>query len=473
MSQVLRSLPSVNELLDRPPLKSLVRRLSHNMVVTQVGRFLDGMRSQVQSAATAMHVPAPAELAQRIADWIAAQQQPEIRPVINATGILLPADLGGAPWAAEAIQAAVAVASNYAAQDFDPSSNEPTQRSRSIERLVIGLVGAEAATVVNNHAGALVAALAGLAPGREVLIARGHLVEIPGSHRLPEIVAASGAVLREVGTTNCTRASDFAAALSERTAALLHVQTPVLASSQQPLLSELADLARRHNLPLIDDLGNGSLIDLSRYGVQSEPAVGDALLAGSDLVLFSGQRLLGGPPCGLIVGRRALIQTIERHPLMPALRADKVTLAALAATLRLYQDSELAERSVPLLSLLATPVENLKNRAERLAPQIAATGVGTVEIVTTRPHLATGDLPPNTIPSYALSVVPTTGSVLSLATALRGGRLPVVGRIQGDRLMLDLRTVLPRQDMELVIAWEELAAPKQLLKGRTEVAASL
>ena len=473
MSQVLRGLPSVNELLDRPPLKSLVRRLSHNVVVTQVGRFLDGMRSQVQSAATAMHVPAPTELAQRIADWIAAQQQPEIRPVINATGILLPADLGGAPWAAEAIQAAVAVASNYAAQEFDLNSNEPAQRSRSIERLVIGLVGAEAATVLNNHAGALVAALAGLASGREVLIARGHLVEIPGSHRLPEMVAASGAVLREIGTTNCTRASDFAAALSERSGALLHVHTPALASSQQPLLAELAELARRHKLPLIDDLGNGSLIDLSRYGVLSEPPVGEALRAGSDLVLCSGQRLLGGPPCGLIVGRRALIQTIERHPLMPALRADKATLAALGATLRLYQDPELAERSVPLLSLLATPVENLKNRAERLAPQIAATGVGPVEVVSTESHIATGDLSPNTLPSYALSVAPTAGTALALDAALRGGRLPVVGRIQGDRLMLDLRTVLPRQDIELIAAWEELAAPKQLLKERTNGADSL
>ena len=460
MSNVLRNVPSVNELLDSPPLKSLMSRLSRNVVVTRVGRFLDGMRGQVQSAATAMHVPSPADLAQRIADWIAAEEQPEVRPMINATGIFLHAELGGPPLAAEAIHAMVSVAGNYAALETGLSATEPAPRSAAAERLLAGLTDAEAALVASSHPGAAILALAALAAGREVLVSRGQMIDVPGSHRLPDLVVASGAVLREVGATNCTRLGDYAAAVSERTAALLYVHTASAANAEHPPLAELAALARRHKLPLIADLANGALVDLSGYGIADEPTAAAILHTGPDLVIFSGDRLLGGPPCGLLVGRKDLIDKISGHRLQPALRANKLTYAALAATLRLYQDPQLAERSVPLLSLLATPLENLKNRAERLAPQLAATGVAQVEIVKSEAFIAQGVRPAQAIASYALVLTPASGTAQSLAAALRAGKSPVVGRIESSRLLLDLRTVLPRQDVELVEALEALAPPK-------------
>jgi L-seryl-tRNA(Ser) seleniumtransferase len=461
LSNVLRNVPSVNELLDSPPLKSLMSRLSRNVVVSRVGRFLDGMRGQVQSAATALHVPSPADLAQRIADWIAAEEQPEVRPVINATGIFLHPELGGPPLAAEAIQAMVSVAGNYAGLEAGESASEQGSQSEAAERLLIGVTGAEAALVTSSQSGAAILALAALAAGREVLVSRGQIVDVPGRQRLPDVVLASGAVLREVGTINCTRIGDYAAAAGERSAALWYVPARAAAGAEQPSLAELATLAHRQKAPLIADLsGGGALVDLSAYGVADEPTVGQILQMGADLVIFSGDRLLGGPACGLIAGRQESIEQISRHLLMPALRPGKLTLAALAATLRLYRDQRQADRSVPLLSLLSTPLDNLKNRAERLAPQLAATGIAQVEIVKSEALLAPGIGPSRAIASYALALTPSSGSAQSLAAALRAGKSSVVGRVENARFLIDLRTVLPRQDVELVGAVEEQAPPK-------------
>jgi L-seryl-tRNA(Ser) seleniumtransferase len=293
-----------------------------------------------------------------------------------------------------------------------------------------------------------------------VLVSRGQILDVPGSHRLPDVVAASGAVLREVGATNCTRQGDYAAAVSERTAALLYVQTPSAANAEHPPLADLGTLAHRHKLALLVDLANGALVDLSSHGITGEPTVGELLKAGADLIIFSGDRLLGGPPCGLVVGRKEPINRISGHRLMPAVRANKLTLAALAATLRLYQDPPLAERSVPMLSLLATPLENLKNRAERIAPQLAATGVAQVEIVKSEAYIAQGVRSAQAIASYALALTPTSGTAQALAAALRAGKSPVAGRLENSRLVIDLRTVLPRQDAELVAAFEPQAPPK-------------
>lgn len=464
MSNVLRNLPTVNELLDRPPLKSLVRRLSHNVVVSQVGRFLDGMRSGVQSTATALHLPTPGDLAQRIADWISSQQRSDLRPVINATGFLLHPELGGAPMADDAVQAAAAIAGGYAALDFDLTHGEAAPRTKAIEHLLTRLTGAEAATVVNTQAAAAVLALAAVAAGREVLVARGQLVEVPGSHRFTDVIAASGAILREVGAANCTRREDYSAAIGERTAAVLHIHTThdsVEGEKQQPTVAELAEIARRHKLPLIDDMGDGSVVDLTQYGLTGAPIAGDSLRAGADLVLMGGDRLLGGPTCGLIVGRRDMLQRMENHPLSSPLRADKLTIAALAATLRCYQDPDLAERQVPLLSLLATPLENLRNRAERLAPQIAASGIVQVEALPCQAQLSAAHRSQPGISSYGVALTPLQGDVASLAAALRRAKTPVIARSEGQRLLLDLRSVLPRQDVELVAAFAELTPAGQ------------
>jgi L-seryl-tRNA(Ser) seleniumtransferase len=459
MSNVLRNIPSVSELLESPPLKSLVNRVSHNVVVSGVRQFLDDMRTQVQSAAANVHVPAPAELAERIASWIAKDQQPTLVPVINATGIILHTGLGRAPLADEAIEMISATARGYASVEFDLASGERSQRVDAVEGLLTRLTSAEAATVVNNNAGATLITLAALACGREVIVSRGQLVEIGGSFRLPEVMAASGALLREVGTTNKTRIGDYAAAVGRETAALLRVHTSnyaVVGFTEEASLDELVALARQRNLPVIDDIGSGALVDLSRYGVGHEPVAGGSIRAGADVVLFSGDKLLGGPQCGIIIGRRALIEKIESHPLMRALRVDKLTLAALAATLRLYQSAELAERSVPLLSLISTPLENLRQRAERMAPQLAATGTATVEVVAGQAYVGGGSLPNQVLPTICLALVPRAGSVDRLATALRTGVPAVVGRVHDGKLLLDLRSVQPRDDVRLLSAIEAL-----------------
>jgi L-seryl-tRNA(Ser) seleniumtransferase len=369
--------------------------------------------------------------------------------------------LGRAPLADEALDAIAAVAGGYATVEVDVATGERSHRSQAVEKLLQQLTGAEAAFVVNNNAGATLLTLSALAPGKEVIVSRGQLIEIGGSYRLPDVMTASGARLREVGTTNKTRASDYQAAIGFETAALMRVHTSnyvIAGFTEQPSLEELAQLAHAHDLPLIDDVGSGALIDFAQFGLTDEPIAPESIRAGADLVLFSGDKLLGGPQCGIIVGRRPLVETIQRHPLARALRVDKITLAALAATLRLYRDPERAKQSIPLLSLLCTSLENLRNRAERLAPQLAAiAGIAHAEVISEKTFLGGGSVPTQQIPTVCVALTPVGRSVDDLAGALRTGKPSVFGRIQRDRLLLDLRSVLPSQDRLLVEAVTRLA----------------
>jgi L-seryl-tRNA(Ser) seleniumtransferase len=474
MPNMLPNIPSVSELLESPPLKSLVNRVNRNVVVSGVRQFLDDMRTQVQSAAASIHVPTSAELAERIAHWIATDQHPSLVPVINATGVILHPLLGGAPLAQEAVEMAAAAARSHASLDLNLASGENCERGAAVERLLTRLAGAEAATVVNNPPAAMLVVLAAVAPGREVLVSRGQLIEIGDRYRLPDMVRTSGAILREVGTTNKTRLSDYAAAIGPQSAALMRVHASnytALGSIEETPLSELVALGRKENLPVIDDIGSGGLADVSRYGIRGERIAGDSVRAGADLVLFSGDKLLGGPACGIIVGRRSLIGRVIEHPLMSATRVDKLTLAALAATLRLYQDPALAERSIPLLSLLSTPLENLRQRAERIAPQIAATGVASVEIAASQASLEGEALPHQTLPSVCLVLTPLTVPVEGLASALRVGTPAVMGRMQDGKLMMDLRSVQPRDDLQLVAAVEKLR-PANAQSGASSTSAA-
>ena len=458
---ILRNIPSVNELLDHPQLKGLVDRVSRNVVVTGVRSFLNKLRDDVQQAAADMKVPSPSDLADRIAKWILTEEVPPLRPVINATGILLHTGLGRAPLADDAIEAVRDVASGYASVEVDLHSGERSQRVQAVEKLLRQLTGAEAAAIVNNNAGATLLTLTALADGREVIVSRGQLIEIGGSFRLPEVMTASGAQLREVGTTNKTRIADYDAAIGEQTAALMRVHTSnfvVVGFTEEASLDELIALGRKRGLPVIDDIGSGALIDYSQFGLKGEPVASASVKAGADLVLFSGDKLLGGPQCGIIVGRKEHVQKISKHPLMRALRVDKMTLAALAATLRLYQDENTAKQSIPLLALLDTPLDNLKNRAERLAPQIAATkAVASAEVVEGHAFLGGGSVPTQEIPTWCIAVTPADRSVDELATLLRRGTPSLFGRVQQNRLFLDLRSVLPRQDIPLVEAFQSLA----------------
>jgi L-seryl-tRNA(Ser) seleniumtransferase len=457
MAGVLGNLPSVSELLESPPLKSLVHRVNRSMVVSRARRFLDDMRTQVQSATAGVHVPAPSEIAQKIADWIATDHAAIVVPVINATGIILHAELGGPPLAEEGVQAMVVAARGFVNVEMDLSTGQRCAPEAAVEDLLMRLTGAEAATVVNSTAAATLIALAALAGGREVIVARGQVIETTEGFRLPQIAMASGAVLRDVGTANKTPISDYEAAIGQHTAALMRIHASdfsLVGSTRHSSLAEVVALGRRHNLTVIDDIGGGSIIDVSRYGVIGEPTAGESIRAGADLVLLSGNRLLGGPECGIIIGRKALVESISAHPRFRAVRVDKYRLSALAATLRLYQDPDLAERSIPVLTLLSTPVENLRQRAERLAPQISATGVANVEIIAAETFISQARLPQQALATICLVLTPRDSSAEQLATNLRTGTPSVVGRIDDGRLLLDLRSIPPGEDIRLVSAFE-------------------
>ncbi|MBC8876084.1 MAG: L-seryl-tRNA(Sec) selenium transferase [Planctomycetes bacterium] len=460
MSNVLKNIPSVNELLERPPLRKLVDRANRNVVVSGVRRFLDNLRTEVKNAAADVNVPTPGELAERIAKWISDEDTPNLRPVINATGILLHTGLGRAPLAEPAVEAIVAIARGYASVEVDVETGERSQRVRDAEKLLKQITGAEAAVVVNNNAGATLLTLAALAAGREVIVARGQLVEIGGSFRLPNVMEFSGAKLREVGTTNKTRIEDYRAAIRQETAALMRVHASnyaIVGFTEQASLAELVDLGSKRNLPVIDDIGSGAMEDVAAYGLTDEPVVTESIKTGADVVLFSGDKLFGGPQCGIIVGKKSSVEKIAKHPLMRALRVDKITLAALVETLRLHQDRETAKQSLPLMSLLNTSVANLQNRAERMAPQLAASSaVKSAEPIESFTYLGGGSIPAQQIPTWCVALEPDRGSVDTLAATLRKGVPCVFGRIHKDRLLLDLRSVFPKQDMQIVEAVQQL-----------------
>jgi L-seryl-tRNA(Ser) seleniumtransferase len=458
---LLRNIPSVNELLENPQLKALIDKVSHHAVVTRVRTFLDDLRQEVQNAAADVKLPSVAELAEKIAHRILEIEKPSLRPVINATGVLLHTGLGRAPLAEEAIAEMAAVARDYASVELDLAGGRRSQRVEAVEDLLRELTGAEAALVVNNNAGATMLALAALAAGREVIVSRGQLIEIGGSYRLPDVMSASGAVLREVGTTNKTRIDDYERAIGEKTAALLlvHPSNYVVAGfSESVALAELVRLGRPHNLPVIHDIGSGALIDFAQFGFSDEPLAAASVKQGADLVLFSGDKLLGGPQSGILVGKRAPIEAAARHPLARALRVDKLTLAALAGTLRLYRDPQQAKQTIPLLRFLSTSVENLKGRAERLAPQMAACrAIARAEAVADTTYLGGGSVPTQKLATWCVALAPSEMSVDKLAARLRTGKPSVIGRVHEERLYLDLRTVFPRQDIELVAAVQALA----------------
>lgn len=465
-TNLFRSLPSVSELLDSPPLKTLTNRLNRNVVVSGVRTFLDEVRAELSTAAQDRALPHVSEMAERIARRILQGEEPALRPVINATGILLHTGLGRAPLAEPAIAALVEVARNYASVELDLDGGRRSQRMGAVEPLLRELTGAEAAAVFNNNAGATLITLAALAAGREVIVSRGELIEIGGSYRLPEVMAAGGAILREVGTTNKTRLDDYRQAVGPQSAALMQVHTSnyrVVGFTETPALAELVALGRELRLPVIHDVGSGALFDFARYGASDEPVVGASIRAGADLVLFSGDKLVGGPQAGIIVGRRELVERIVRHPLARALRVDKLTLAALAATLKLYRRLDDAEREIPLLMLLTTSVANLEQRAARLAAQMAAVpGIARAEVLADVTFLGGGSVPTQQLPTVCVALAPIEGGAERLAAALRAGEPAVVGRVREERLLLDLRTVFPRQDIELVRAVAHAGAPTQV-----------
>jgi L-seryl-tRNA(Ser) seleniumtransferase len=430
----LRDLPSVDELANHARLTSAPRAL----VVSAARSALARAREEIRAGA------APGDLVERVEQELAAARAPRLRRVINATGVVVHTNLGRAPLAEEALDRVRDVALGYSNLEYDLQGGGRGSRQDHVAPILRRLTGAEAALVVNNNAAAVLLALAALAEGREVLVSRGELIEIGDGFRIPDVLARSGARLREVGTTNRTRAADYERAIGDETALLLRVHQSnfrVVGFTEQPRLAELVRIGRAHGLPVVDDLGSGVLVEL-----EGEPSAKEALDAGADLVCFSGDKLLSGPQAGIVVGRADLVEQLRRHPLQRALRADKLTLAALEGTLALYLEPERAVERLPVLRMLGADVDDVHARAQRLAE---ATG-GEVEETVAR--VGGGALPLAELPSFACAVEE------ELAAPLRVGEPPVVALVRDGRCLLDCRTL---RDDEV----DEVAAAVSAARG--------
>ena len=451
MSDPRSAIPSVDSLLASAEFGILLGRYPRGRVLEAARRSVDDVRARLGRGENVVDIGLPAAYAHGARRLLAEGDVSSLRTVINATGVVLHTNLGRAPLAASAVEAMLAAARAYTNLEFDLEAGERGSRYVHCVSLLTELTGAEDALVVNNAAAALVLALNTLARGRGVLVSRGELVEIGGGFRIPEILERSGARLVEVGATNRTRLRDYEAALEEGDASVVlkvhRSNFRITGFTEEASLAQLAELARGRGLALVHDLGSGLMIDPEALGLSDEPRPQESLAAGADLVAFSGDKLLGGPQAGLVLGRRELVARMRSNPLCRALRVDKVTLAGLEATLRLYRDPPRALREIPTLRMLSTAPAELEARARGVASALAEGGV-TCDVVSTEGAVGGGTFPGATLPSRAVAL--STADAAGLAAALRAGEPPVVGRIVEDRLLLDLRTVLPGEEEPLV-----------------------
>lgn len=457
--QLLRKLPGIDKLLDYPALTELGESFPHDVLVKAARQTVERLRAEILESAEDFDASrlVLVRIAAEAAQCAQNLMKPNLRPVINATGTLLHTNLGRAPLAETALQAITETARMYSNLELDLESGKRGLRHDLVADLLCQLTGAEAAMAVNNNAGAVYLALTALAQGREGVVSRGELVEIGGAFRIPDVMAASGVRLVEVGTTNKTHPRDYHNAITEETGLFLKVHTSnfrVVGFTSQVSGAELVEIARPHGIAVMEDLGSGMLFDLSEYGLPREPTVAEAVAAGIDVVTFSGDKLLGGPQAGIIVGKRELIEKIRSHPMARALRMDKLTLASLEATLRLYLDRERALREVPVLRMLATPAEELEQRCIKLARQAMDQigGDAHIEVIAAPSTVGGGALPTTELPGFAIAVTPREQSVDALARRLRHGQPAVVARVQDDRLLFNLRTLATDQENDLVTA---------------------
>jgi L-seryl-tRNA(Ser) seleniumtransferase len=451
-----RDLPSVNEILDLPGLRALAREHSHEAIVAAVRQELTDLRGLVKQGTALDGLGEPVAIAGRVAERLGRDVRPKLRPIINATGIVLHTNLGRAPTAEEAARAAYEAARGYLNLELDLDTGKRSSRQSAVREWICRLTGAESATAVNNNAAATVIVLRALCHGKEVIVSRGQLIEIGGSFRIPDIMAVSGATLREVGTTNITRLSDYERAVGPNTGALMQIHTSnyrVSGFTKEVPLADLAGLGKKRGLPVFDDVGSGALIDFGRFGFRGEPLARQSLAAGADLVLFSGDKLLGGPQAGIIAGKKEHIQKIEKDPLMRAFRLDKMTLAALEATLRLYLHEERALREVPILRMLAAPLDELRQRAEALAERLRGIPLlSVVQVAHDESYVGGGSLPDQAMRSWVVELESEGLGDAELARRLRTGSPAVMARLRDGRVILDVRTVLPHHEAALVEA---------------------
>jgi L-seryl-tRNA(Ser) seleniumtransferase len=458
-----RSLPSVNEVLNSAPVQALTADYAHAQIVSVIRDELQSLRQRLRQGDGVDGAAALDVLGARVTVRLRGELRPKLRTVINATGIILHTNLGRAPIAEQAAQAAYQAALGYLNLELDLETGKRSSRQIAVREWVCRLTGAESATAVNNNAAATMIALRALCQGKEVVISRGQLIEIGGSFRIPDIMAVSGATLREVGTTNITRLSDYERAIGPSTGALLQVHTSnyrISGFTKSVPLPDLVALGKKHNLPVIDDIGSGALVDFSRFGFQGEPVAAESIAAGVDLVLFSGDKLLGGPQAGILAGRQQWIQKIEKDPHMRTVRLDKMTLAALEATLRLYLHPERALDEVPVLRMLGTPLTALRLRGEELAQRLRdVPGVASAIVRDDVAYVGGGSLPDQTLPTCVVEVQATAVGDAELALRLRTGNPAVVARVREGKLVLDVRTIFSQQHVPLVDAVRHAVQP--------------
>ena len=446
MTDARRALPAVHALLEQSEVRALLARAPRTLVTDAAREVLERARTATASERAPLD-----DLGARVVALVEARLLPSLRPVFNATGVVLHTNLGRAPLAGAALAAMQAIASGYSNLEYDLVPGERGSRYAHCVALLSELTGAEDALVMNNGAGALVLALSALAHGREVVISRGELIEIGGGFRVPEIMAAAGAILIEVGTTNRTRLDDYRRAMSPGTGALMKVHRSNFTMDgfvADVPTRELVPLGAEGGVPVIEDFGSGLMISLEPFGLRGEPTAREVVAAGASLVIMSGDKLLGGPQAGIILGAATAVDALRRHPLARAYRVDKLTIAALEATLALYRDPDAALREIPVLAMLAATAEELRVRADAMHDALAARGIAS-EVVASEGAVGGGAFPAAKLPSWALAL---EGDAMRLEQRLRTSTTPVIARVADNRLLVDLRAVPAAHDAALAAA---------------------
>ncbi len=462
LSDRLKRIPSVEHILNQPEVVAMLEAVPRRVVVDVIRRRLDEYRNKIKISKKEAPEIKKTDLVKEIVEEIKDFSGPSLTRAINGLGVILHTGLGRAPLSPAAKEALQVVSEFYSNLAIDKEAGRRAERYRHVERLLNIITGAEAACVVNNNAAATLLVLDTLAKGREVIVSRGHLIEIGGSFRIPEIMAKSGAIMVEVGTTNRTHLRDYQNAIGPNTAALLKVHTSnykIVGFVAEVSLPDLVQLAREKNLVMIDDLGSGALIDLSRYGLPKEPTVQDSIQAGADIVCFSGDKLIGGPQAGIIVGRKRYIDPIKKNPLTRAMRCCKLTYAALEATLRLFLDEKKLFNENTTLGLITKDPVTIKEEASSFAEQLRS-NLGTKLTVTVREDLSEvggGSLATESLPTTVVAIIPKAVKVQELAYRLRNYKIPIFGRVTEHQYLLDFRTI--RKDEGSII----LAALKDCL----------
>lgn len=450
---MLRELPSVDRLLKHAQSELLLARYKREYVIQKYREVLAELRGTIlQGQALTMEEVKEGAIVDRAQKRIKIDSEPKLVRVVNATGTILHTNLGRALLPQGAMEAISRVGAHPVNLEYDLAEGGRGRREETIANLLLDLTGAEAATVVNNNAAAVLLGLNTLADGKEVIVSRGELIEIGGSFRIPEIMAKSGAILKEVGSTNRTHPQDYEKAISKKTALLLKVHTSnyrIVGFSSEVDLSQLVEIGKKHKIPVMEDLGSGALIDLSRYGLPKEPIVAEQIASGADIVTFSGDKILGGPQAGLMVGKKAWISRINSNPLQRALRCGKLTLAALEATLRLYQQSAQITEAIPTLKAFTRPVKDIQEMGEQWLPALQAVlGEGfRLALEDSTSQIGSGALPTEELPTKVIAITHPREGAERIADKFRQASPPILGRIKDDRFLLDLRTIFDPEDL--------------------------